>query len=237
MRTRAPSSMGFSARRRSASTSFISWRSKKPEPPLVTYGMPCRRSSSSNSRGSMRTECERTAMSRNARPLRCSLRMVSATERASVRESGAMTTVTAAPPHDWGALPRVATRSGSPEKSGSRRMKSVAQSRMPWYERRLWVSGKGRPGNRVLSVQVERSVTEAFGIDAATLQLEQEPEAGSQEVVQVVDRQCAERVGVERCCGAAAQSRHELLLEQALPGLVQDTHLARSTDEVGELVE
>src|SRR5207253_10781056 len=93
------------------------------------------------------------------------------------------------------------------------------------------------PRAPVLSVEVERSVTEAFGIDAATLQLEQEPEAGSQEVVQVVDRQCAERVGVERCCGAAAQSRQERVLEQALPGLLQDTHLARSTDDVGELVE
>src|SRR6267378_579147 len=53
------------------------------------------------------------------------------------------------------------------------------------------------PRAPVLSMQVERPVTEAFGIDAATLQLEQEAKSGSQEVVQVVDRQRAERVGIE----------------------------------------
>jgi hypothetical protein len=51
--------------------------------------------------------------------------MVSATDLASVRESGAMTTVTGRSP-----APRVATRSGSSAKSGSRRMKAVAQSRI-----------------------------------------------------------------------------------------------------------
>ena len=80
----------------------------------------------------MRTEWERTAISRNARPLTCSLRMASATDRASVRESGAIITLTL-----HGIEPRVATSSGSGMKSGSRRMKSVAQSRMPWYERLL----------------------------------------------------------------------------------------------------
>ena len=127
MRTSAPSSIGFSVSRRSPRTSLISWRSKNPEPPLVTYGIPCRLSSSSNSRGSMRTECDSTAMSRKARPSTCSRRMVSATERASVRESGAIRMLTGAPL----PAPRVATSSGSAAKSESRRMKSVAQSRMP----------------------------------------------------------------------------------------------------------
>ena len=71
-------------------------------------------------------------MSESRRPDRCRRRIVSATLRASDRESGAITIVTGAPP-----LPRVATRSGSLEKSLSRRMKSVAQSRISWNERRL----------------------------------------------------------------------------------------------------
>src|SRR6266487_3867492 len=93
--------------------------------------MPWRRSSSSNSRGSMRTECERIAISESFRPDRCRRRIDSATDRASVRESGAISTVTDLPPE-----PRVATSSGSASKSGSRRMKSVAQSRISWYDRR-----------------------------------------------------------------------------------------------------
>src|SRR5437879_2684332 len=86
-------------------------------------------------------------------------------------------------------------------------------------------------------MQFESTLLEALGVDAAAFELEQEAEARSQEVVQVVDGQGGERVGVERRRRAAAQPRHQLLLEEPLPGLIEDTHLAWRADQVRELVE
>ena len=95
-------------------------------------------------------------------------------------------------------------------------------------------SGTAAP---VLGVQVERAVAESIGVDAAALQLEQEPQARAQQVVEVFDSQSAERVWVEWRGGAAAQPRHQLLLEQPLPGLVEDPQLARRANQVRELVQ
>ena len=95
-------------------------------------------------------------------------------------------------------------------------------------------SGTAAP---VLGVQVERAMAESIGVDAAALQLEQEPQARAQQVVEVFDSQGAERVWVEWGGGAAAQPRHQLLLEQPLPGLVEDPQLARRANQVRELVQ
>ena len=91
-------------------------------------------------------------MSESFLPDRWRRRIDSATDRASVRESGAISTVTDLPPE-----PRVATSSGSASKSGSRRMKSVAQSRISWYDRRLWVSGRRRPPKRLRMFSISAS--------------------------------------------------------------------------------
>src|SRR4029077_1695944 len=80
-------------------------------------------------------------------------------------------------------------------------------------------------------------VVEVFGADAAAFELEKKAKSGPQEIVQVVHRQRRERVRVERRRCAAAQLGEELLLEQALARLVEDAHLARRADEVGELIE
>src|SRR5437773_9287411 len=86
-------------------------------------------------------------------------------------------------------------------------------------------------------VDLERALAETLGTDAAALELEQEAKARTQQVIEVVDREGGERVWVERRGGAAAQLRHQLLLEKTLACLVQDTQLACCADEVGVLVE
>ena len=86
-------------------------------------------------------------------------------------------------------------------------------------------------------MHLERALAKAFGADASALELEQEPQARPQQVVEVVDGQGAERVGIEGRRGAAAQPRHELLLEQPLPRLVEDAQLARRPDQICELVQ
>src|ERR1700693_5427916 len=78
---------------------------------------------------------------------------------------------------------------------------------------------------------------EALRRDAAALELEQEPQARAQQVVQVLDGQSGERVRVKRGRAAAAQAGDELLLKQALPRLVEHAKLTRRADEVRELVE
>src|SRR5436190_22563151 len=75
------------------------------------------------------------------------------------------------------------------------------------------------------------------GVDASALQLEEKSQTRPQQVVEVVDRERAEGVGVERGGGAAAQLRHHLLLEQLLTRFVEDSHLTRGADEVCEFVE
>ena len=98
--------------------------------------------------------------------------------------------------------PRVATRSGSAAKSGSRRMKSVAQSRISWYERRLCVSGRRRPRkaradvldlgvapavDRLLRVADHGDVAEAVGGEQPD-----EVELDAVGVLELVDEQVAE---------------------------------------------
>ena len=89
----------------------------------------------------------------------------------------------------------------------------------------------------VLTMQLQRPLVKSLGRDASALELEQEPQSGSQQLVQVLDSERRERVRIERGGGAAAQAREELLLEQALPGFIEHPQLARGADEVGELVE
>ncbi len=72
---------------------------------------------------------------------------------------------------------------------------------------------------------------------AAALQLEQEPQPGAEELVEVVDAESREGVRIERGGFAAAQARHQPLFEQALPGLVKHPELAGRSDQVSELVE
>src|SRR2546425_649727 len=218
--------------------------------------MPWRRSSSSKSRGSMRIEWARMAMSEKRRPPRYSRRMVSATDRASVRASGAMTKVTG---HSPGPL--VATRSGSPAKSGSRRMNAVehevVEITQSFRRERVLVSaidqvehldrlqlGLGRLARGgvdgrlpVLRVQLESALVESLRRDAPALQLEKEAEPGTQEVVEVVDAQPCERVRIEGCSLTASQARHQPLLEKPLSSLVEHAQLSRRPDKVGELVE
>ena len=89
----------------------------------------------------------------------------------------------------------------------------------------------------VLRVQVGCPLAKPLGADAAALELEQEAKTGAEKVVEVVDRERGERVGVERSGRAAAQLCDQLLLEELLPCLVQDTHLAGCADQICELVE
>src|SRR5712671_1246682 len=89
----------------------------------------------------------------------------------------------------------------------------------------------------VVRVQLERALMKELRCDAATFELEQESQAGAQQLVEVLDRERGEGVWVERRRRPAAQARDELLFEEALPGLVEDFHLARRADQVGELVE
>src|SRR4029077_7418139 len=70
-----------------------------------------------------------------------------------------------------------------------------------------------------------------------SLQLEQEAQSRPEKIVEVVDAQTGERVRVERGRLAAAQARHQTLLEEALSSLVQHTQLARRPHQVGEFVE
>ena len=86
-------------------------------------------------------------------------------------------------------------------------------------------------------VQVGRTLPEPLGADAAALELEQEAQPRAQQVVEVVHRQGRERVRVEWCRGTAAQTGDQFLLEQLLPGLVEDAHLAGRADQVGKLVQ
>ena len=89
----------------------------------------------------------------------------------------------------------------------------------------------------VLRVQVGCPLAKPLGADAAALELEQEAKTGAEKIVEVVDRERGERVGVERSGRAAAQLCDQLLLEELLPCLVQDTHLAGCADQICELVE
>src|SRR3989454_9421505 len=86
-------------------------------------------------------------------------------------------------------------------------------------------------------MQFESALPEMLGVDAAALELEQEAKARPEQIVQVVHGQGGERVRVKRRGRAAAQPRHELLLEEPLTGLVEDAHLAGRAAEIGELVE
>src|SRR5260370_23855991 len=88
-----------------------------------------------------------------------------------------------------------------------------------------------------LLVQLQSTLLEPLGSDAATLELEQEAKAGSQQVVEVLDGQRDERVGIEGRGGSAPHSRHEPLLEEALACLIQDARLAGRADQIGELIE
>src|SRR6267143_5006736 len=89
----------------------------------------------------------------------------------------------------------------------------------------------------VVCVELERPLVEELRGDAAAFQLEQEPQAGAQQLVEVFDRKRRERVRIEWRGRAAAEARDELLLEPALTRLVEDFHLARRADQVGELIE
>ena len=89
----------------------------------------------------------------------------------------------------------------------------------------------------MLGVKLGGSLVKPFRVDAAALQLQQESQAGAQQVVQVFDRKRGVRVGIEGRGGAAAQPCHQLLLEQPLAGLIEHSQLARRADEIGELVE
>src|SRR5205823_2634093 len=86
-------------------------------------------------------------------------------------------------------------------------------------------------------LQLQGALPESLRADAAALELEQKAEPGAEQVVEVVDRQRSEGVGVEGRGRTAAQPGDELLLKQLLPGLVEDAHFAWRTDHVGELVE
>src|SRR5438477_606019 len=175
--------------------------------------------------------------------------MVSATDRASVRESGAMTTVTGHSP-----APRVATRSGSSAKSGSRRMNAVAQSlsgqrlfvraldemedldRLQLCMRGLLCDGIDRV-LPVVRMQLQRAGMETPWRDAPALELQKETQSRSKQLVEVVDAQRCERVWVQRRSLAAAQPGHQSLFEQPLSRLVEHAQLARRTHQVRELVE
>src|SRR4029077_13690109 len=61
----------------------------------------------------------------------------------------------------------------------------------------------------MLGVQLESTLVEARGRDASALQLEQEPQPGAEELVEVVDAQSREGVGIERAGLAAAQACHQ----------------------------
>ena len=86
-------------------------------------------------------------------------------------------------------------------------------------------------------MQIDGAVMELLRAYAPTLQLQEETEARAQQVVEVVDGECRERVRVEGRGRAAAQTGDELLLEETLPDLVQHSHLTRRANQVGELVE
>src|SRR5467141_3000151 len=86
-------------------------------------------------------------------------------------------------------------------------------------------------------VQLEGTLVKALGGDAPAFELEEEAQPGAEEVVEVVDAQRRERIGVERGGFAAAQARNQPLLEELLARLVQHPELARRANEVRELVE
>src|SRR5438132_480970 len=86
-------------------------------------------------------------------------------------------------------------------------------------------------------MQFESALPETLGVDATALELEQEAKARPEQIVQCGHGEGVERGRVERRRRAAAQPRHELLLEEPLTGLVEDAHLARRADEICELVE
>src|SRR4029077_2155269 len=83
----------------------------------------------------------------------------------------------------------------------------------------------------------ESAFVEARRRDAAALELEEEAQPGAEQLIEVVDAQGREGVWVQRRGFAAAQPRHQTLLEQPLPGLVEHLELAGRPDQVGELIE
>ena len=89
----------------------------------------------------------------------------------------------------------------------------------------------------MLCVQLDGALVEALGGDAPALELEEEAQPGAKQVVEVVDAERRERIGVEWSGLATAQSCDQPLLEQPLARLVEHPELARRTDEVRELVE
>src|SRR3981189_2812314 len=92
-------------------------------------------------------------------------------------------------------------------------------------------------GNLLVGMQLECAFPESLRRDTPTLQLQQESQSRTQEVVQILDRQRYERIGVQGSSGTAAQAGDESLLKQTLPCLVQHAQLTRSSDQVGELVK
>src|SRR3984893_8235028 len=89
----------------------------------------------------------------------------------------------------------------------------------------------------MLGVQLEGAFVEALRGDAPSLELEEEAQPGAEQVVEVVDAERRERIGVERGGLAAAQARDQSLLEKPLARLVQHPKRARHPNEVRELVE
>src|SRR6266851_7192071 len=92
-------------------------------------------------------------------------------------------------------------------------------------------------GIPVTRVELESALSKALRGYAPALELEQKAQPGAQEVVEVVDAQTREGVRVEGCSFPGAQARHQPLLEQPLPSLIEHAKLAWRPDQVGELVE
>src|ERR1700676_1438203 len=88
----------------------------------------------------------------------------------------------------------------------------------------------------MMGVQLESALVKPFGRDASAFELQKEPKPGPQQVVQVVDAQRGERIGVEGCGLAASEACNQTLLEQPLARFIEHTKLARRADQVGELV-
>src|SRR5215472_11230717 len=80
-------------------------------------------------------------------------------------------------------------------------------------------------------------MVEPLRVGAAALELEEEAKAGTKQVVEVVHRERGERIRVEGCGGAAAQSCQQLLFEEPLCGLVEHAQLAWRSDQISELVQ
>src|SRR5438309_8586117 len=89
----------------------------------------------------------------------------------------------------------------------------------------------------MLGVKLEGTLGKALGGDARAFDLEEEAQPGAEEVVEVVDAQRRERIGVERGGFAAAQARDQPLLEELLARLIQHPELTRRANEVRELIE